>query len=155
MKAENNIMPVAPFEIEYNGGMCEVRFFDNVREVTTEEGIRYEYDEFLLKIRNRQGIERDIENNLGSWLQMAKDIEYNKMITRIREDRNKLLEESDKYLLADYPITELERERIIKYRQQLRDITKQKMCPYWVEFPTLQLKQVDPGFSVTPEEVIE
>jgi len=37
--------------------------------------------------------------------------------------RNQLLEESDKYVLIDYPITADKLEIIKEYRQQLRDFT--------------------------------
>lgn len=38
-----------------------------------------------------------------------------------RARRNQLLEESDKYLLADYPITQENLEKIKIYRQELRN----------------------------------
>jgi hypothetical protein len=37
--------------------------------------------------------------------------------------RNRLLEESDKYMLSDFPITPENLEIIKQYRQQLRDFT--------------------------------
>lgn len=38
-----------------------------------------------------------------------------------RQHRNQLLEQTDKYMLPDYPITDEKREQIKIYRQQLRD----------------------------------
>jgi hypothetical protein len=38
-----------------------------------------------------------------------------------RYERNKLLDDSDKYLLADYPISPENLELVKQYRQQLRD----------------------------------
>lgn len=38
-----------------------------------------------------------------------------------REERNKLLNESDKFMLCDYPITENDLAKIKEYRQALRD----------------------------------
>jgi hypothetical protein len=38
-----------------------------------------------------------------------------------RYERNKLLYDSDKYLLPDYPITSSNLELVKQYRQQLRD----------------------------------
>jgi hypothetical protein len=38
-----------------------------------------------------------------------------------RYERNKLLDDSDKYLLPDYPITSNNLELVKQYRQQLRD----------------------------------
>ena len=38
-----------------------------------------------------------------------------------KEERNKLLADSDKYLLTDYPISSSNLELVKVYRQQLRD----------------------------------
>ena len=38
--------------------------------------------------------------------------------------RNLLLQETDKYLLADYPITPEQLEKVKEYRQALRNFTK-------------------------------
>ena len=43
------------------------------------------------------------------------------IMTFNQEDRKKLLNESDKYLLPDYPITSNNLTLIKDYRQQLRD----------------------------------
>ena len=42
-------------------------------------------------------------------------------IENLRQQRNQLLVESDKYLLADFPITSNNLTLIKEYRQQLRD----------------------------------
>ena len=54
------------------------------------------------------------------------DEDYIKRITEQylntrREERNKLLAQSDKYLLPDFPITPENLELVKQYRQQLRD----------------------------------
>lgn len=58
---------------------------------------------------------------------MTEEIEINPEIyknlyfDKIRDTRNKLLTETDKYLIPDYPITPEKLELIKIYRQQLRD----------------------------------
>lgn len=42
----------------------------------------------------------------------------------IRVERDRLLAESDKYMLSDYPITDTEREQWKVYRQELRNISE-------------------------------
>jgi len=37
------------------------------------------------------------------------------------EKRNQLLNESDKYMLSDYPINEINKNKVVIYRQELRD----------------------------------
>jgi hypothetical protein len=54
------------------------------------------------------------------------DEDYIKRITEQylntrREERNKLLAQSDKYLIADFPITPENLELVKQYRQELRD----------------------------------
>ena len=89
---------------------------------------------------------------------MAKDTEFNELATIIREKRNKLLQESDKYMCLDRLGIEIPENittgtiisvvkkffeglgesingNYAKYRQALRDITKQEGFPYNVEFP--------------------
>ena len=53
----------------------------------------------------------------------------------IRSKRNSLLAETDYLLMNDYPITAENLTRIKKYRQDLRDITKQENFPKNVLFP--------------------
>lgn len=45
-------------------------------------------------------------------------------IRHLRQDRNELLGETDKYMLSDYPITQEQKNIIANYRQQLRDFSK-------------------------------
>lgn len=53
----------------------------------------------------------------------------------VRVERNRLLSESDKYVLCDYPITYERKEAFKAYRQMLRDIPEQMDFPYKVIFP--------------------
>lgn len=57
----------------------------------------------------------------------------------IRCKRDKLLLESDKYVLVDYPIDSEGLEKIKRYRKELRDLTNQKGFPMSVVFPTFPL----------------
>lgn len=55
-----------------------------------------------------------------------------------RNIRNEILRETDKYLLSDYPVTAEHKQKIIEYRQFLRDVSKQQGFPRgidWGEFP--------------------
>lgn len=57
---------------------------------------------------------------------------------KIREDRNMLLYLTDVFVsIPDYPITDEHREEVKQFRQQLRDITKQKGFPDSVVWPVL------------------
>ena len=59
----------------------------------------------------------------------------NELATTVRSKRNLLLSETDYLLMPDYPISDECLSRIKKYRQELRDITKQENFPTAVVFP--------------------
>lgn len=63
------------------------------------------------------------------------------LMYRIRAQRDKLLEETDKYALLDWPHTSLEKQREwLEYRQALRDLpsnTEDPANPVWPEKPPL------------------
>ena len=52
---------------------------------------------------------------------------------RIREIRDNLLEQTDKYMIVDFPISDEERQQFIAYRKYLRDYTEQK--DWWEMLP--------------------
>lgn len=53
--------------------------------------------------------------------------------TRVRGIRNQMLDESDKYMISDFPLTDEERVQMGLYRQYLRDYTKQDN--WWESLP--------------------
>lgn len=52
---------------------------------------------------------------------------------RVRGIRNQMLDESDKYMVSDFPLTDEERYQMKQYRQYLRDYTKQDN--WWESLP--------------------
>lgn len=52
---------------------------------------------------------------------------------RVREIRDNALEQTDKYMVVDFPISDEDRETMKQYRQYLRDYTKQK--DWWESLP--------------------
>lgn len=52
---------------------------------------------------------------------------------RVREIRDNLLEQTDKYMIVDFPISDEDREAIKQYRQYLRDYTKSEN--WWESLP--------------------
>lgn len=59
----------------------------------------------------------------------------NELATKIRSKRNSLLAETDHFLMPDRSLTAEYLSRIKKYRQELRDLTKQENFPLRVVFP--------------------
>ena len=56
---------------------------------------------------------------------------------RIRRDRDEKLEETDFFVMPDYPSDPKDLEEVKTYRQALRDITKQSSFPKEVTWPEL------------------
>ena len=62
-------------------------------------------------------------------------------LIRNRNLRNELLNQTDRYLLNDYPITEEQKIEVINYRQKLRDFINENKTKYlddginFIEFP--------------------
>ena len=58
----------------------------------------------------------------------------------IRSRRNRLLEESDKYMLPDYPLTQEEKQALVEYRAKLRALPQKEGFPFGVVFPEVAIK---------------
>ena len=78
----------------------------------------------------------------------AKEIDFRAAIeiaekqAKIREERDKLIKETDYLVLPDYPLSNDERSAVLKYRQSLRDITLQDtFASGLVKFPGYPILQ--------------
>ena len=158
MKAKSTIAP-EKFKIgDRKGNLIEVAFFDDVKEIQEEESTQYEYSVYTIKTIYREDLESYINGNYEDYLALAKETDYQLEASKVREKRNELLADSDKFLLLDRlgislpsEITATTLLSSIKdffdnlkevlngdwaeYRQKLRDLTKQEGFPYDVEFP--------------------
>lgn len=163
-KVESTIKP-NDYEIRsQSDNLVEVVFFDDITEETrtsddgTEQTI-YTYYENPINIVYREDLESYIEDNIETWKKLAKQQYEDTIAAKVREIRNQLLTESDSYMIFDRAglklpdtisattlltafkdlissLKNLTSGEMAKYRQALRDITKQKGFPYDVEFPT-------------------
>lgn len=118
---------------------------DSIVEEQTEEGVKFIYDMFTMTTSANEEL---VSQNIDEYFELAKNAEIQRLSDEVRAKRNRLLEESDKYMALDR--LDLDTSSAIKflaslknifnnnyavYRQQLRDITKQPNFPYDVEFP--------------------
>ena len=62
---------------------------------------------------------------------------------KLIEMRNTLLKQSDVYMLPDFPISDEDRQKVIEYRQQLRDITNQDGWPNDLENIQIPVSPID------------
>jgi len=159
------IKPEKKFNIEnIENGKCTVLFFDNIVEENTEienkeNTIKYVYDMYKVAAQYRENLAEEIENNYEKWLEFAKKEDYENLAAEVRAKRNELLKDTDKEMCIDrlnlnFPdnlsmtniisslkeffdgFASISKSNIAKYRQELRDITKQEGFPYKVVWPT-------------------
>lgn len=125
------------------------------KEPDLEEGeSSYSADEYVIKSRFDPNFSKRILSNKKSWFDFAKNQDYDKAARKVREKRNALLAESDKEMVLDrlgvsqpsgsafsdwlsflQRISSVMFGEMARYRQELRDITKQEGFPYDVKFP--------------------
>lgn len=165
MRVESRERPADSFILDNRkGNLIEVTFFDDIKsEMRKEQDSENEIEVFTYKVYKitttfREDLKEHIQNNLNEWLESLKTQERDILATEIREKRNKLLEESDQYMMLDrltlnFP-TEISLTNIVpvlkdffktlsnikngswaKYRQELRNLPNQKGFPYDVKFP--------------------
>ena len=141
MKVNGSVQPdILLFEHRFDG-MAEMRFRENVTEVQDktedgkEAGISYNYDEYLLVMPDRDGLEKIVQDNTATWLAYAKQQEAEKQAQVIRDKRDKLLSDTDWTQTDDAPLSSEDKESVRKYRQALRDITAQSGFPQKIVWP--------------------
>jgi len=130
-------MPTGAYEIEFDGDMAKITFYENVMEQAPEgdEPVEYVYDAYSINVRDRENLIATIDASTADWLKLAKETEYNTLANEIRAERDRLLAASDRYVLPDYPIAD--KNAALIYRQSLRDVPDQEGFPYQVVWPTL------------------
>ena len=136
MKANGSISPPAlSFEHRFDG-MAEMRFRENITDSKDEKGNTiYNYDEYLLIVTDRDGLEKIVQDNMEVWLAYAKQQETDNQAQAVRDKRDKLLADTDWTQTDDAPLSGDSKESMRKYRQSLRDITSQSGFPQEIKWP--------------------
>lgn len=102
MKAESNIKPLSPYEITYDtSDMIHIGFYemDSIVEKETDEGdVKFEYNYYTLKVRNRPYLINSLDNNYAEWLQLAKDNELKVVFEETDREKVLRLEKDNKDL---------------------------------------------------------
>ena len=164
MKVRSDSLPQNNFEINnIQDNKCDVVFFDVSKAVeeTDENGVKsYEYESYKINTTYRSSLGADISNNYEKWYNYAVKYNYDALASEIRAKRDELLKDSDKFMLFDrmnlnlptelnattmlasikeffQTLSDIKENKWAKYRQELRDITKQPGFPYNVEFPNI------------------
>ena len=139
-----------------DAGQKIIYFRQNIEEIETEDGTQYTADEYTLTVTDTQMLEERIANNIEAWREKAMQEDYDRAAAEVRAARDKLLADSDKEMMLDRMGLEVPTGvsftawldflkklgaavsgEMARYRQELRDITKQDGFPYSVVFPTI------------------
>lgn len=93
-----------------------------------------EHIEFANWVNAQGGGFYTISNGDGTYtIHKTPEITPEELQIRVREIRDNALEQTDKYMIVDFPINDEDRETMKQYRQYLRDYTKQK--DWWESLP--------------------
>lgn len=137
----------------------EIQEVSNLENENSETKKVYSYDVYTLETSFRDNLDEVIEKNIEKWLKDVKEKDYNEVAAEVRAKRNELLSETDKDMCLDRTNIEIPenitatnmlsvvvsvfkalREILMgtnaKYRQELRDLTKQEGFPYNIVWPT-------------------
>ena len=93
MRVRGNISPATLSVESYlpMEGYVEVRLRENINEVTetdpqTETTITmFEYDEYTFLLKDREGLQADIEGNLNNWLITGRTLEVNESASIVQD----------------------------------------------------------------------
>lgn len=93
MRVKGNVSPVTLSMESYLPleGYVEVRLRENIEEVTyidsqTEISVTmFEYDEYTFLLKDREGLQEDIENNLSDWLITGRTLEVNESASIVQD----------------------------------------------------------------------
>lgn len=136
MKAESNIKPKR-VALEHSGGEVTVILTTGV-EMTTNDGAEaYKYKEYRLTTGDRPNLLESIEEAFDLWLESAIAKEYDELAEMTRQKRNALISATDWMVVADAPLSQVDKEKALIYRQALRDVPEQILFPYEVIWPKL------------------
>lgn len=140
MKITNMIAPLAPFSVAGN----TATFYANLTKTVETDGSTGEaitlwtYEQYELPVQFTANLEAQIVESYGAWLQKAKDYERAQEAQKVREYRDKLLNECDLVHCNAVNWAAMGKEKRAlwqKYKQDLRDVTKQEGFPCYVAFP--------------------
>lgn len=140
MKITNTIAPKAPFSVVGNTATFHANLTETVEvDGSTGEAITlWIYEQYELPVQRTANLEAQIAENYDAWLQKAKDYERAQEAQKVREYRDKLLNECDLVHCnaANWAAMSKEKRALWqKYKQDLRDVTKQEGFPCHVAFP--------------------
>lgn len=91
MRVQGNASPAAVTVESYwpMPGYVEIRAHENIKDITPADDKSttplYEYDEYVFHVKQRDGLQQEIENNLVDWLQTGRMLEVNDRASTVQD----------------------------------------------------------------------
>lgn len=93
MRVRGNMTPAVVAVEPYRPmpDQVEVRLRENIKEISvvdsmTEQTVTmYEYDEYVFLLKDREGLQEDIEANLSDWLTTGRTLEINEGASLVQD----------------------------------------------------------------------
>jgi hypothetical protein len=149
------------FDVRLEKNSNEIKYFVEVEKTAFDFRLREERKFALTKtpsdkeceelyniltdIFNKYSVEK-YEKLYDSVLENLKDKSIAAL--KVTELRNQLLQESDIYMLPDFPITEEQKQSVTEYRQQLRDLTDQENWPDNIQLLEMPVSPINQGKQI-------
>lgn len=93
MRVQGNISPAILAMESYfpDPGYVEVRLRENIKEVTSTDPVTkgtftaFEYDEYTFIVKDRVGLQEDIESHLNEWIATGRTLEVNESASIVQD----------------------------------------------------------------------
>ena len=96
MRVQGNASPVAVTVESYwpMPGYAEIRLYENVKDITPTDvedpTPLFEYDEYVIHVKEKDGLQAEIESNLAEWLATCRMLEVNENASVVQDIRTEL-----------------------------------------------------------------
>lgn len=96
MRVQGNGFPAAVAVESYwpMPGYVEVRLHENIKDITPTDDENatplYEYDEYVFHVKQRDGLQQEIENNLADWIQTGRMLEVNDRASTVQDMKTEI-----------------------------------------------------------------
>ena len=93
MRVQGNASPAAVTVESYwpTPGYAEIRLYENVKDITPTDVENptplFEYDEYVIHVKGKDGLQEEIESNLNDWLITGRALEVNESASIVQDLR--------------------------------------------------------------------
>lgn len=96
MRVQGNASPAAVTVESYwpMPGYAEIRLHENIKDITPTDVKNptplFEYDEYVIHIEEKDGLQEEIESNLNDWLITGRTLEVNERASIVQDMRTEI-----------------------------------------------------------------